>query len=591
MQLVGNTNVDRLMDYCAQDVRTEIEADVLLPELSPHERLVWELDQRINDRGVHIDVAFVERCAELTIVAKKRADSIIKVWTDRAVKKATETAKIVSWIQSRGIPCTSIKKGDQDEILEFAALFNDDLVAEVIELRRSAAKTSTAKFAKMLACVGSDHRMRGLLNYHGAGPGRWAGRLVQPQNFPRVNSDMDALTVEYVIRIVAQSARRYGLPDYSRYTSKEITAFVAEGVSSADIFEQHDMIEVGVGPVLPALSKSLRACITAAPGNHLIGGDFSNIEGRINAWLAGEHWKCEAFRQYDAGTGPDLYKVTAGRILGKNVEDITKNERQVQGKVPELACGYQGGVGAFITMGYTQNPPVKPRDLVAPVKAAATNEEWDATAIRYAKATDKFGLPEDQWTAIKYIVTSWRQRHPNIVQSWWDLQDAALAAVETPNETFFVYDGRVAYMSDGAWLYCRLPSGRIMHYCQPRIKETERVLVNKDGEEYIKWVRTVWFMGIDSTTRRWVPKYLYGGLQCENIVQGTARCVMDRAMLRVEARGYPLILTVHDEMLAEPPLTFGSASQFKALMVQKDEAWLDGLPLAAEAWEDVRYVK
>lgn len=585
------TNLERLVTYCAQDVRTEIAADEVLPRLSPHEFEVWRLDQHINDRGVPIDVELVERCAELCVIAQKNADKRMRELTGGAVGKCTETSKLVAWINSRGIPCQSVKKGDQEELIEFASILDDDAVIEAIDLRKAAAKTSTAKFLKILHCICSDGRARGLLNYHGAGPGRWAGRLIQPQNLPRVDWERDGTIIEAVLTVVLGQAVARTIINYSNFTAKEITAFTKTADVTPYARHTHDILECAVGPVLPALSKSLRACIKAPRGKKLVGGDFSNIEGRINAWLAGETWKIEAFKAYDAGTGPDLYKVGASRILGKDVKDITKNERQVQGKVPELACGYQGGVGAFITMGYTQSPPVRPADLVRPVQAAATAEEWAVLAKSYPKAQDKFGLTEAQWIAIKYIVTSWRKRNPAIVAGWWEVQDAAISAVDNPGSEYWCYGNRVAYMSDGAWLYCRLPSGRIMHYCQPYIKESVRVLVNKDGEEYEKWVRTVHFYGIDSTTKQWRVKALYGGLQCENIVQGTARCVMDRAMFRVERAGYPLILTVHDELLSEVPIGFGSPKHYQDTMSVQDEDWMQGLPLSADAWEDERYVK
>lgn len=589
-------NVDRLMSYCDQDVRTEEETDTLLPPLEESEYRLWQLDQRINDRGVHIDINAVTRAIDVVLLAKKEADERMKKLTGGVVSKCTELAKIVTWINAQGIKCNSMRKGDHDELMVLSDLGNVPNVRKVIELRREASKTSTAKYSKMLLCACEDDTLRGLLAFHNSGNGRFGGRLVQPQNLPRVDPDTDGATVEYTVNILSQP-----LP----------------------IPEIFALLQVGVKEVMPALSKSLRGMICARPGNKLVGGDYSNIEGRINAWLAREIWKLNAFIEYDCGIGSDLYKVTAARLIGKLIELITKAERQALGKVPELALGYQGGVGAFIIMGNTYD--VKMYDLVKPVQAITPPEVWDAMAAKYASAKDKHSLPEDQWTAAKIIVQSWRTANANITQSWWDLQDAAILAVDQPGTPVQVYGGRAAYVSEGGWLYCRLPSGRVIRYCNPHIAQQEEELIKLNGayletipkewlgadgwldasklwpheiealkkqgaEVWTKRRNTVKFLHVDSETRQWRDGYLYGGLQCAHIVSGTARDVLKGAMFRLEDAGYPLVLTVHDETLSEVPVAFGSASAYKDILEVR-EPWTEGLPITAAAWEDQRYVK
>lgn len=554
-------NRDRVMTYCDQDVRTEREADDKLPDLTPFEHALWQFDQLINDRGIKVDVPTIVRATDMVTLAKRKADAEMARLTDGHVKKCTETGQIVEWLNMRGIMTTTFQKGDHDDILEIARRTDDKTAEAVVELRRSSGKTSVAKYDAMLECVCSDDRIRGLLNYHGAGPGRWAGRLVQPQNFPRVDYDHENPQVQFLVNYLSGQE----LP----------------------ISEVYELTEMGIGKPLHWLSKSLRGMIIAEAGNKLIGGDFSNIEGRVNAWLAGEHWKLDAFRQYDLGLGPDLYKVAYGRSFGVELDTITKPQRQI-GKVQELASGYQGGVGAYMKMGPTYN--LKPLDLVAPAKEAMGAEAWDKTAARFAKATDKHGLDEEPWTAIKLIVTAWRAAHPAIVQSWWELGDAAVEAVDTPGTPVYVYNGRVAYLCVDGWLYCQLPSGRVICYAAPYVHETVVTLVNKDGEEYDRISRTVAFMGRDPTTGQWRRKHLYGGLQCENIVQGTARDLMAEAMFRVEGAGYPVILTVHDEILSEVRKDFGSENEYAAIMSVLP-TWAEGLPVSVGAFEDERYVK
>lgn len=229
--------VDREGQYCEQDVRAEEEVDGMLPQLSEHERRIWELDQEINDRGVYVDEQAVTRAVDVVLLAKKRADKTMKELTNGIVKKCSEVGALIKWINSYGIEVESAKKGNHDEIMALADLTEQPHIRRAIELRKEASKTSTAKYSKMLDCICADGRIRGLLNYHGAGPGRWAGRLVQPQNFPRVDPDNDGPMVEFTASLLGAA------------------------LSVEDI---HDILEMAGYEVLPALSKTLRGMICAA---------------------------------------------------------------------------------------------------------------------------------------------------------------------------------------------------------------------------------------------------------------------------------------------------------------------------------------
>ncbi|MFN3612730.1 MAG: hypothetical protein ACK4TH_12070, partial [Tepidimonas sp.] len=176
------------------------------------------------------------------------------------------------------------------------------------------------------------------------------------------------------------------------------------------------------------------------------------------------------------------------------------------------------------------------------------------------------------------------------VTSWWDYQDAAIVAVGDPNNVVHCANGRIRYLCDGNFLYCCLPSGRVIAYAQPSLHEEKVVRTNRYGEEYETTKRSVRYFGIDSTTKQWTRQFMYGGLQCENVVQAASRDIMVEGMTRVEQAGYYVILTVHDEILSEVKSTFGSATEFKGLMGILPE-WATGLPLSAAAWEDQRYVK
>lgn len=517
--------LERLRAYCEMDVAAECALDALLPELSERERRVWELDQRTNARGFCVDLPLVSKALAVVDVATKAADRRIWTLTNGAVKRCTETAKIVSWIGAQGVPCESVAKGEIDDLVLGAEMFDKPVVAEVVRLRRATARSSTAKLKAIQNSVCRDGRCKGTLNYHRAHTGRWGGAVVQPQNFPRVD---DPAVVERALELLGGP----GTPD-----------------------EIMGAIEFFCGSPIEVLSKCLRGMIVAAPGHELLGGDFSNIEGRINAWVNGETWKLDAFRAYDAGTGPDLYYVMAAMVTGKPIDQITKVERQVQGKVPELALGYQGGVNAFLKMAYTQDPPVR---------------------IEAAEA--------------KRLVGLWREANPRIVQGWWELQDAAIEAVGAPGCVVPALNGKVSYVVAHGFLLCKLPSSRIIAYASPKLEWKERTIKDENDDDIVIERRGVEYMGVDSLTKKWSPQSLYGGMQMNHVVQGTARDRMVEAMFHVEEAGLPLVLTVHDELLSEVPEGTATAEQYAELMLRQPK-WAAGLPVAVKTWKDVRYTK
>lgn len=567
--------VQRLEDYCHEDVETEEECDTRLPPLSPSERTIWQLDHVINARGVRFDERIIRRAVAVADIAKRENDKRMAQLTDGYVKKCTEVKRILAWLNARGIVCTTFRKNDFDDLVALTDTSLDWLAEEVIRLRRTASRTSNTKYNRMLECMGDDGRIRALLNYAAANTARWGGRLVQPQNFPRVDADTEAGIVEIVIMYL-------------------------DTITDAE--QCYLLLDQEYGDVLLWLSKCLRAMIIAEEGNEFFGGDFANIEGRLNSWLNGDQWKLNAFAAYDRGEGPDMYRVTAGGILGTTADLVTKLQRQAYGKIPELSLGYQGGVGAFINMGVNYN--IKPAALVPIVKATTSAIAWDKMADGYAKATDKFGLPIDQWTAIKLIVRGWRDTNPGVAAGWYELQDAAIDAVLNPGVKFFVMGGRVAYGMFGENLYCQLPSGRTLCYHNPRVIEVPQnevaiiTMIDAEGNEIEcetivesgRHRKQVQFEGLNSKTKKWGHRRLYGGLQGENIVQATARDVMAYAMLVAEHWGFPLVLTVHDELLAELRCGLRTLDHWKQAMHQAPH-WLDNFPLAASVWTGTRYTK
>ena len=368
----------------------------------------------------------------------------------------------------------------------------------------------------------------------------------------------------------------------------------------------HDLIELNYGPVMALLSRALRAQFVAAEGKVFYGGDFSNIEGRINAWFANEQWKLDYFRDYDQGRVPDLYVAAYSRAFGTELGKVTKAQRKL-GKYQELSGGYQGSVAAWLRF----DP--RPDTVVTVTKDHFHGSDaWKKAASQYDKARHHFGLTPDAWISIKLNSNLWRESNARIVASWYELQNAALMAVEAPGVKVEALDGKVAYLVDDGFLWCLLPSGKLLAYARPRLVEVrEEWLVDEDGESIsvdelddseiaarvaagskieAGWKRTQVAFDGKRKNGSWGTLHLYGGLQCNNVVQGAARELLRFAMVNVEVAGYPIVLHVHDEILSEVDAGFGSVQGYRDLM-SIVPPWLAGLPLAAKAWTHTRYVK
>ncbi|BAE50734.1 DNA polymerase [Paramagnetospirillum magneticum] len=392
---------------------------------------------------------------------------------------------------------------------------------QAVEIRAEAAKASTAKLTAMVKCACDDGRARGLHLVYGAGTGRWAGRLIQLQNLPRGSVKKADLAIPLII--------------------------------DGDI----DLVSMLFGPPLDVISSNLRGCLIPAEGCDFIQSDFSNIEGRITAWLANEEWKIQAFRDFDAGTGRDLYLIGAEKILTllkvPYAHPLNENsqERTPYGKVPELALGFGGGVGAFQSM----------------------------AAIYGMKVTDE---EADQ------IKVAWREAHPRVVALWRNMEDAAFNAISNPGRVVSTAGGRIKYVVKGGFLWMVLPSGRPLAYAHPRI-EKRRPAWNI-GQDEIKLKDTITFMSVNSITRKWERCTTYGGSLAENAIQAIARDLLANALLKLEAAGYPVVIHVHDEALAEIRKGVGSVDEFKSIMCDTP-AWAAGLPVAAAGWRGSRYRK
>lgn len=535
-------NVQRLIEYCKKDVEVERRLMERLVPLRRAEQQVWFMDQEINDRGVYIDEELCNRAMLHVERDKARITQEMKRITGGT--GPSEVSQLVKWLNANGLETDTI---NADAIKEFLGGWDlPDDIRRVLELRQAYAKTSVAKIGKMLDMRCRDGRVRGNLQYHGAGPGRWAARGVQMQNLTRPKIK----DVGGVINLLMEM-------DWRDESSTEF-------------------LELMYGQPIHAISDCIRGMIAAERSNDLISSDLSNIEGRKAAWFAGQEDKLEAFRAYDRGEGPDLYLVAAGGIFGLEPA-AAKPHRQI-GKVAELSLGYQGGFNAFVAM--AANYDLKIGDHFDVIWPAAQEEHKDVVLEAWDKWGKKRGVDREAWLAAEVVKTGWRRKNDRIVATWANLEDAALQAVLNPGKVYATH--KVKYRMAGSFLWCQLPSERCI--CYPYAK-TQTVKTPWGAEKL-----AIVCKSLNSTTNRWEEKTLYGGLLFENICQGSARDVLVAGMLNVRAAGYPIILTVHDEIISEKPKDFGSLDEFNALMTDLPP-WAEGLPVSVDGWVGERYRK
>lgn len=494
----------RFLDYAGSDILAMREVRKRLPKWNypgnAFERDLWILDQRINDRGVAVDVELAQAAVDATELAKKRLRVQITEATSGEVTAATQRDKLLEFILGQfGIELPDLRKATLERRLADENIPEE--VKELLRIRLMATVTSTAKYKALLRSTSSDGQLRGTLQFCGAKrTGRWAGRLFQPQNLPRPTMKQDE--IEQVIALAKAGS-----------------------------------LDLVYDDVMSATSNAIRGALTCQPDTKLVSADLSNIEGRFLAWLAGEEWKLEAFRAFDAGEGPDLYLVTAAEVLQKAVADVTPDERQAQGKVPELACGYQGAVGAFQAMARV------------------------------------YGLEMADKRALE-IVKAWRKRNARIVKLWYELEEAAVDAVQRPGRRIEAAGGKIVFQRDGAWLRMRLPSGRVLCYPGPQVE---------DGK--------LTYMGENQYTRKWERIHTYGGKLAENATQAGSRDVLAHNMAEAEASGFPIVMTVHDELVTQTLDTPQFSADRLAAIMSTVPPWAKGLPLAAAGWEGQRYRK
>lgn len=484
--------------YCIQDVVTEMEVERRLSAFPIPDTVQaeWEQDMRVNAAGVRLDMDLAGGAVAFSDA--ETAGLLAQAKAVTGLSNPNSPAQLKSWIgDNLGDVPSSLSKAAVEELLD-----REDLPPKVraaLELRQKLGKTSVSKYKAMLDCVCPDGRIRGLLQFYGASrTGRWAGRLVQMQNLPR----------NYIEEL-----------DYARDLVK--TGRV-------------DELSLVFGNVPDTLSQLIRTAFIPAEGHRFVVADFSAIEARVIAWLAGEHWRMQAFAD-----GEDIYCASASRIYGVPVVKHGENGHLRQkGKIAELACGYGGSVGAMKAMG----------------GANLTDEE------------------------LKQIVDDWRKASPNIPRLWYRLENAAMDAIRTgapvmANGLVFRYEGTPEGLR---FLTIQLPSGRKLFYCNPFFG------LNRFGNESLHY----W----GANTGNWTELETYGGKLTENVVQAIARDCLAAAMKNIEAVGYQIVMHIHDEVILDVPVERADLDTVCKLMCQPIP-WAEGLLLNADGFVGDYYKK
>ena len=479
--------------YCKRDVDVEkaIRRKLHNFPIPESEMELYRLDQRINDRGVLVDMKLVRNAVSCERLHKEVVTK--RAYELTGLENPNSVAQLKGWLGDMGMEAESLSKKAVAEMIAET----DGEVEELLRLRLLMAKTSVKKYEAMERSVCSDGRVHGLLQFYGANrTGRFAGRLVQIQNLPQNH-----------------------IPDLE----------LARELVKQGRFEDIELLYDSTPNVL---SELIRTAFIPKPGCRFVVADFSAIEARVMGWLSGEEWVLDVFR----GDGK-LYEMTASRMFGIPMAEIGKgSSERAKGKVASLACQYGGSTGALVSMG----------------------------------ALD-MGLTEDE---LPPLVAAWRKANPHMVQFWWDVDAAAIKAVTEKQRTKV---GKIIFEYKSGILFITLPSGRKLSYVKPRMA------VNKFGRDGLT------YEGI-SENKKWSRIETYGPKLVENIVQGTARDLLAEAMLRVEKKGYPIVMHCHDEIIAEVPEGSGSVDEMCEIMAVQP-AWAEGLPLRADGFECRFYKK
>ena len=531
----------KLYEYCKIDVLAEEKLDEALPDLSPFEQELWFIDQKINLRGIAVDMPLVKKISEIMAKEAKIMNRELDLLTMGLVSSGNARAAIIDFLALEGLELPNLQAKTVDDFLKNGKATGD--AEKILQIRRALAKSSTAKYQTFLIRAASDGRVRDLLMFLGAArTGRWGGKGIQPQNFPR-------------------------------------------GIIK-DIYEAIDRIKTGnvedlkllYGEnLMPLFSSVLRGMFISSPKNEMFVEDFSAIECRILFWLAGHKEGLKIFAQ-----DRDPYVEMAAKLYNKSLLEITNEQRQV-GKATILGCGFGMGNRKFVSSAFD---------------------------VYRAEVT------KDQ---AKVAVTAYRELHWPVVELWESFQECAIGAVETPG--VWCKSGKVGFIKEGRFLKIRLPSGRFLSYCDPKIEAAKTIVLEKvignDVERLYAstptmlekarsedfepvghfYSKRLTYFEVNQKARKedcvipkWTIERTYGGKLVENIVQAVSRDLLGAAIVRADKAGFEVLMHSHDELVSEAPKGKFTSEQYRKIMTTLPK-WAEGLPVKSGGWVNNRYKK
>lgn len=561
-------DLEKLFAYCCTDTDSEHCLSEALPDLPEHELRIWRMDQAMNVRGVLTDVKLAKTALRLVEKVERKMTAELRSILGDDAATAKSRVKVKAWLADQGVHLDNTQGATLDEWLAKEDFKRDKPYCHrVMRIVREVNRTSTAKYKTAVLMAAADNRIRDLMMYHGASTGRWSGKGLQPHNFPRGWVKNMELACEVVMT------------------------------------EDMAFIQAMYGEVIDLLSSTLRGVLVASEGRDFMVADYAAIEARVIAWLAHADQALDVFR-----SGKCIYMDMATSIYGYLVSDkVAQADERQMGKQAILGLGF--GMG-FVTFLFTCHKygirfsKQQARRIVGdrwreledymeryffPERFAESSEMRTArkngVGRRKRIENQKLVLGEviHELILMKHIVDAYRAKYPMIVQMWADVEEAAIEAVRHPGKRVESKLGRCTFVVERRFLKCYLPSGRALYYCDPKLT----IAKTPWGEEKA----VLRFMGSDPFTKRWSLQDTYGGKLVENITQATARDLMAEAMVAADESGtYDVLLSVHDELIAEVDEGVGSVDKFEELMA-RTPPWASGCPVKAEGWRGKRYRK
>ena len=543
-----------LWAYCDRDVEAEHALSLALRDLPPTEQELWLMDQYMNERGVYVDVAMARGAVRLAEREVERLNAELCDLTGGEVERASSRIAFKDWVNRQGCPLPDTQGPTLEE---FAASEEwSPVVRSALRIVRDVNRTSIAKYQAMLDRVSADHTIKDTMMYHGASTGRWSGKGVQPHNFPRGTIKEVGKAWDHTCEVVAKGDR-----------------------------EWLEMV-YGPGSALEVLSCTLRGALMARPGKKLMVADYAAIEARVVFWLAGCQSALDVFER-----GEDIYCDMATGIYGYKVVKSTHPDERQMGKQAILGLGFGMGFLTFLLTCRKYNIIFTKEQVRAIVRTAYSEVEERVRkyflddkrrpARLVAEGLDFEGVMHEM-VLMQFVVDKYRAQYPEVKEMWGALERAAISAVQ--NRGSVVRCGLTEWKLTGRFLHCKLPSGRLLSYADPRVTQAKTPWGSTTSK--------LRFMGVDPYTKKWCLQDIYGGLLTENVVQAVARDLMASAMLAAHrSPDYELVMSVHDELVCEvDALKHPTVKQFEALM-STTPSWAKGCPVEAEGWCGKRYRK